>query len=136
MRALVLLLVLVPTMALSGTPPAKDDDAKMVAGSADYSRTLRLVLEFKKGKLTIEELSKRIVALKLPPHHLGCGYVMAPVPAPPPGVPYEPALMPKDWVGTFGEVAMTFWRGDLTREQYEVLHLAAHGPRPGFPNCR
>lgn len=132
MRALVLLLVLVPAMALSDAPK---DDAKMVAGSADYARTLRLVLDFKKGELSMEELSKRIVALKLPPHHLGCVYVMSPVPAPPPGVPFEPALMPKDWKSTFGEVAMTFWRGDLTREQYEVLHLAAHGKRPGFPNC-
>jgi len=120
-------------MVLAGTPT---DEAKMVAGSADYTRTLKLVLEFKKGKVTFDELQKRIVALALPPHGLGCGYVMSPVPQPPPGVPFEPASMPSDWVGTFGEVAMTFWRGDLTREQYEKLHLAAHGQRPGFPNCR
>jgi hypothetical protein len=39
------------------------------------------------------------------------------------------------WVGTFGEVAMTMFRGDLTQEQLDKLHAAAHGKRPGFPNC-
>src|SRR4051812_40932693 len=107
-------------LALSGTP-----DAKMVEGSADYSRTLKIVLEHKAGKLTLEQLKKKIVALKLPPHGQGCAYTMMPVPAPPPGTKFEPGLMPSDWVGTFGEVAMTFWRGDLSQENYDALHLAA-----------
>lgn len=127
------MLTLVLSLALSGNPPG---DATMVKGSADYTRTLKLVLEHKLGKLTLEELAKKVVALKLPPHSLGCGYVMSPVPAPPPGVPFEPASMPSDWVGTFGEVAMTFWRGDLSRESYDAVHRAAHGKRPGFPNCK
>lgn len=123
-------------LALTSVTAFTEDDAKMVKGSADYTRTLRLVLDFKKGRLTFEQLSKKVVALKLPPHGQGCAYTMMPVPAPPPGVPFEPASMPADWSNTFGEVAMTFWRGDLHRKDYDALHEAAHGKRPGFPDCR
>ena len=48
---------------------------------------------------------------------------------PPPGVDFDPRMMPEDWEGTWGEVAMMFWLGKLTREQYDELHEAAH------PHC-
>lgn len=121
--------LLVATMTLA------DDAPKMVPGSADYTRTLKLVLAHKQ-RPDLEALKKALVALKLPPHPLGCAYVMAPVPAPPPGVPFEPASMPPDWKGTWGEVAMTFWRGDLTHAEYDALHAAAHAKEKGFPDCR
>lgn len=127
---MLLVMTLVSTLAL-----AADESAKMVPGSADYTRTLKLVLAHKK-KRDLAKLEKELVALKLPPHHLGCAYVMAPVPMPPPGVPFEPALMPGDWKGTWGEVAMTFWRGDLAREDYDALHAAAHAKEKGFPDCK
>ena len=114
----------------------KPDDGKMTEGSADYSRTLKLVLEHKNKKLDFKALEQRIVALKLSPHPQGDLYVIAPVPQPPPGTKFDPALMPRDWVGTWGEVAMTFWRGALSRNDYDALHAAAHGKLPGFPNCK
>ena len=126
-------MLLFALIVLSGTP---DAGTLMVEGSADYSRTLKIVLEHKSGKITTDALKKKIVALQLPPHPLGCGYTMIPGPAPPPGVPFNPALMPSDWVGTFGEVAMTYWRGDLSQENYDALHKAAHGTRKDFPNCK
>lgn len=125
-------------MVLSGVPALaqKPDDGKMTEGSADYSRTLKLVLEHKDQKLDFKTLEKRVVALKLPPHPQGDLYVMAPVPQPPPGMKFDPASMPRDWVGTWGEVAMTFWRGALSEKDYDALHAAAHGKWPGFPNCK
>lgn len=107
----------------------------MTEGSADYTRTLKLVLEFKNKKIDFKTLEKRILDLKLPPHSLGDVYVMSPAPMPPPGVKFDPALMPSDWVNTWGEVAMTYWRGALSQKDYETLHAAAHGKLPGFPNC-
>jgi hypothetical protein len=38
--------------------------------------------------------------------------------------------MPSDWAGTWGEIAMTMFAGDVTREEYDRLHRAAH------PQCR
>ncbi|MFT3712621.1 MAG: hypothetical protein QM817_33650 [Archangium sp.] len=121
------------TTAMADTPP---DDGKMTEGSADYTRTLKLVLEHKTGKIDFKTLEKKILELKLPPHSLGDLYVTAPVPQPPPGTKFDPALMPPDWVGTWGEVAMTFWRGALSQKDYDALHKAAHGKLPGFPNCK
>jgi hypothetical protein len=34
--------------------------------------------------------------------------------------------MSSDRVGTWGEVAMTFFAGQLTREEYDRLRTAAH----------
>jgi len=132
-RALTLLSVVLIAVPALGQKP---DDGKMTEGSADYSRTLKLVLEHKHKTLDFKTLEKRVVALKLPPHPQGDLYVMAPVPQPPPGMKFDPASMPSDWVGTWGEVAMTFWRGALSEKDYDALHAAAHGKLPGFPNCK
>lgn len=111
------------------------DELKLPEGSADYTRTLKLVLEYKHKKIDLKTLEKKLLALKLPPHGQGDLYVTAPSPMPPPGVKFEPALMPGDWKNTWGEVAMTFWKGDLSQADYEALHKAAHGTLPNFPNC-
>ena len=122
-------------------PPPAPKSAKeaaavaIPAGSGDYSKMLAEVLRFKKGETTFEQLKKFVVSANLPPHPLGCGYLVMPVPPPPPGVPYNPAMMPHDWEHTFGEVTMTFWAGKLSREEYDRLHEAAHKGQPGFPNC-
>lgn len=119
-------------------PEVKDSQNSEVVvpkGSADYTKMLAAVVRYKKGELTFEQLKQLVVAAKLPPHSLGCAYVIAPVPMPPPGTPFDPALMPRDWEHTFGEVAMTHWAGKLTREEYDRLHEAAHRSQPGYPNC-
>ena len=95
-------------------PPAaanNKDDAVIPPGSADYSKMLAEAVRYKKGSITFEQLKKFVVAAKLPPHPLKCGYLIMPVPAPPPGVPFNPASMPSDWEHTFGEVTMTYWAG-------------------------
>ena len=51
---------------------------------------------------------------------------MTPVPVPPPGVKFDPKMMPKDWEGNWGEVAMAYHLGVLDKEQYNQLHKAAH----------
>lgn len=149
---LVLMLALAGPPVLAGPPPAKPapappakspeknsgkerEEAKIPSGSGDYQKMLNEVVRYKKGAISFEQLTKFVVAAKLPPHPLGCAYVIAPVPAPPPGTPFDPALMPRDWEHTFGEVAMTHWAGKLTREEYDRLHEAAHRALPGFPNC-
>jgi hypothetical protein len=118
------------------TSPAPGDDVTLPPGSADYSKMLAAVLRYKKGELTFAQLKQIVVAAKLPPHTQGCEYVISPVPMPPPGIPFNPAIMPKDWEHTFGEVAMTFWAGKITREEYDQLHEAAHKKLTGFPSCR
>jgi hypothetical protein len=98
--------------------------------SGDYSGPLADATAYKKGAISWAELERRVVARKLPPHKLGCAYLMTPVPMPPPGVSFDPKRMPKDWEGTFGEVAMTYFAGVLTRDEYDELHKAAHGSLP------
>lgn len=156
---LVLMLALAGPPVLAGPPPAKpappsaqspekssekspekssgkdSEEAKIPSGSGDYQKMLNEVVRYKKGAITFEQLTRFVVAAKLPPHPLGCAYVIAPVPAPPPGTPFNPALMPRDWEHTFGEVAMTHWAGKLTRDEYDRLHDAAHRAQPGFPSC-
>jgi hypothetical protein len=95
-------------------------------GSADYSAALADARAYRTGRIDFAELQRRVVARDLPPHGLGDGYLMMPVPAPPPGVPFDPMIMPGDWKGTFGEVAMTHFAGQITREEYDRLHRAAH----------
>lgn len=139
------MLVLSGPLVLAGPIPAKPapappaeknkEEVKIPSGSGDYLKMLTEVVRYKKGAISFEQLTKFVVAAKLPPHPLGCAYVIAPVPAPPPGTPFDPALMPRDWERTFGEVAMTYWAGKLTREEYDRLHEAAHRAQPGFPNC-
>lgn len=108
--------------------PTRDDD--IPPGSADYSAALADARLYKRGELSFEELQQRVLARALPPHPLGDAYLMMTPPPPPPGVHFDPRMMPGDWVGTWGEVAMTFFAGQLTREEYERLHAAAHPKCP------
>lgn len=99
------------------------------AGSGDYSAVLAEVDQYRSGAVTFEELKKWLIQRNLPPHKLGCAYLMIPSPMPPPGIPFDPRIMPNDWEHTWGEVAMAFWLGKLTRDEYNRLHRAAH------PSC-
>jgi hypothetical protein len=119
----------------SPPPKAEQKPDALPKGSADYSKMLALAASYKNGAITFDKLTKLVVAAKLPPHSLGCEYLMSPVPMPPPGVPFDPGIMPNDWEHTFGEVAMTHFAGKITREEYDRLHAAAHRDQPGFPNC-
>ena len=133
MRHLPLAVIAVASIALADLPPP---EIKLPAGSADYTRTIKLVRSYTSKKLTLEQLTKAVVELKLKPHPIGCEYYWMTPPPPPPGITFEPKLMPSDWVGTFGEVAMTHLGGwGLERKDYDALHKAAHGKEPGFPNC-
>ncbi len=133
-RSLVVLLA-IATSSLADPPKAPD--LVLPSGSADYTRTLRLVKTYLAKERTLAQLTKDVVALKLKVHPLGCGYLFMTPPPPPPGITFEQALMPSDWVGTFGEVAMTHLGGwGLSRGDYDVLHRAAHGKQKGFPNCK
>jgi hypothetical protein len=126
---------------LTMDPPApaaslRDAAARSVApatippGSGDYAQALADATAYKKGTIAWAELEKRVLARKLPPHRLGCAYLMTPVPVPPPGVSFDPKRMPKDWEGTWGEVAMTYFAGVLTREELDKLHAVAHRALP------
>lgn len=97
---------------------------------------LALAVRYKQGELTFAQYIEAVTAANLPPHRFGCAYVISPVPAPPPGVPFNPAQMPPDWKGTFGEVAMTYWAGALTYDEYDAVHRAAHRQYNACPNCR
>ena len=99
-------------------------------GSGDYARALALATLHKDGKLPYDELEKAVIALKLPPHKLGDDYLMVPVPKPPNPADFDPKMMPKDWQGTWGEVAMAYWLGKLDKATYDKLHAAAH------PDCK
>ncbi len=99
-------------------------------GSGDYAHALALATLHQEGKLPCADLEKAILALKLPPHKLGDGYLMIPVPKPPNPADFNPKMMPKDWQGTWGEVAMAYWLGKLDKKLYAKLHQAAH------PDCK
>ena len=90
---------------------------------------LAVASRYKRGEISFDELTRLVVERRLAVHKLGDGYLMTPAPMPPPGVTFDPRMMPKDWEGTFGEVAMAFWLGELTRDEYNRLHRAAH------PSC-
>lgn len=107
---------IVPTSADRPIPP----------GSGDYGAVLAEARKYKRGEIDFAALQAWIVARKLPPHPLGDEYVIMPVPAPPPGVPFDPMMMPGDWVRTWGEVAMAHFAGALSIEEYDRLHAAAH----------
>ncbi len=99
-------------------------------GSGDYAHALALVMLYKRGSLSFDALREAVVARKLPPHPAGDGYLLTPIPTPPPGVHIDPAMMPADWEGTWGEVTMAYHLGELSRADYDALHAAAH------PGCR
>jgi len=100
------------------------------ADSADYAAALALVMLHGRGDIDFEALKKAVRARGLPPHRLGDPYLLVTPPPPPPGQTYDPAIMPADWAGTWGEVAMAYHLGELTKPQYEALHRAAH------PDCK
>lgn len=106
--------------------PERPEDITIPEGSGDYRAVLALARRHQAGTMTFDELSQAVLARKLPPHRLGDGYLMIPSPVPPPGVTFDPKMMPKDWEGTWGEVAMAYWLGALTRADYDRLHAAAH----------
>src|SRR5690606_35981490 len=61
------------------TPPASPTtdpgpEPKIPAGSGDYSAALADAREYRRGKIDFEELKRRAVARKLPPHPLGDAY--------------------------------------------------------------
>jgi hypothetical protein len=95
-------------------------------GSGDYSAVLTDAHQYKIGAISFDELQKRILARKLPPHPQGDPYLLILPPPPPAGVTFDPLLMPKDWEKTWGEVAMAMFANELTREEYDRLHKAAH----------
>ncbi|MEQ1505313.1 MAG: hypothetical protein ABMB14_23985 [Myxococcota bacterium] len=98
-------------------------------GSGDYAEVLALATRYQRGESTFEQLRDALLGRHLPPHPLGDAYLMTPVPAPPPGTAWDPRQMPTDWTGTWGEVAMAYWLGRLTQDEYDRLHAAAH------PDC-
>jgi hypothetical protein len=104
---------------------ASSDDA-IPEGSGDYAGALADASLYKRGAIDFEQLQRRVLARNLPPHPLGCKYLMTPVPMPPPGHGFDPRMMPEDWEHTFGEVTMTYWLGLLSRDEYDRLHAAAH----------
>ena len=84
-----------------------------------------LFARYERKEIDFSELKRLIVAANLPPHPLGNRYLMMSPPPPPHGVPFDPGLMPEDWKGTFGEVAIFYFRGKLSRREYdEILRLA------------
>lgn len=103
------------------------------ASSGDYRRVTDLVDRFRAGTLGVEALVDRLRSLGLVPHPLGCGYLLVPVPMPPPGVRFDHRIMPPDREGTIGELAMV--RGSLlSREEWREVHAALHPecPAPDF----
>ncbi|MBK6514627.1 MAG: hypothetical protein IPM79_33045 [Polyangiaceae bacterium] len=113
-----------PTNAASASSP------KIPAGSGDYSGPLADAVAYKKKEISFDELQKRVLARKLPPHPLGDEYLMMTPPPPPPGIKFDPLMMPSDWEKNWGEVAMTLFAGQITEEEYKRLHKAAH------PKCK
>ena len=108
----------------------KELRAGIPQGSGDYARALALATLHQRGKLPYDELERATVALRLPPHPLGDAYLMIPVPPPPSPDDFDPKMMPRDWQGTWGEVAMAYWLGVLDKPLYRKLHQAAH------PSCK
>ncbi len=98
--------------------------------SADYAEALALVMLHGRGDIDFDALKKAVVARELPAHRLGDPYLLISPPPPPPGQAFDPAIMPADWAGTWGEVAMAYLLGELSKPQYETLHQAAH------PTCK
>lgn len=104
--------------------------ADIPKGSGDYAKALALATLHKDGKLPYSDLERAILAMNLPPHKLGDAYLMIPVPKPPPPAEFDPKMMPQDWEGNWGEVAMAYWLGALDKQLYSKLHRAAH------PDCK
>lgn len=122
-----------PTSPPESTPPVTTPPSappSIPSGSGDYSAALADAKLYQARQIDLAELQRRVIARALPPHPLGDDYLMIPVPAPPPGVAFDPLSMPRDWERNWGEVAMTFWAGAITRDEYDRLHAAAH------PQCK
>lgn len=117
----------------AGAPSTADIDAargEIPDGSADYASPLADATLYRKGAISFDELTARVVARHLPPHPLGDAYLFVTPPPPPPGMGFEPKSMPSDWKGTFGEIAMTHFASKITKDEFDRLHAAAH------PDCK
>lgn len=112
---------LVGVASLPATFPSKHP-----SGSADYDWVLALIAKYRSGELSFADVRARVLSRRLPPHPLGCEYLLVSPPPPPAPHVFEPTLMPSDWAGTWGEVAMAFLLGGLDATEYELLHRAAH----------
>jgi hypothetical protein len=110
--------------------PTKDalDAARreIPSGSGDYASALADATLYKQGAISFGELEARVLARRLPPHSLGDGYLMMSPPPPPPDVTFNPLMMPSDWERTWGEIAMTYFAGKITKDEYDRLHAEAH----------
>jgi hypothetical protein len=95
-------------------------------GSGDYSEILADGILYQRGRISFDDLERRVLARKLPPHPLGDGYLEMTPPPPPPGVTFDNDMMPPDWVGTWGEVRQLAYSGKISKEQYDALHAKAH----------
>lgn len=113
------------------TPEALDAARREIPpDSGDYVSALADATLYKQGAISFDELEARVLARRLPPHSLGDGYLMMSPPPPPPGVSFNPLVMPRDWEHTWGEIAMTYFAGKITKEEYDRLHAEAH------PDCK
>ena len=104
--------------------------ATIPPGAGDYARAVALATLYKRGDITFEELQAAILAMKLPPYKLGDPYLLITPPPPPNPDDFDPKMMPKDWAGTWGVVAQAHHLGELTKDEYDKLHRAAH------PTCK
>ena len=96
--------------------------------TADYRRIIDLVDEWRNTNAPIDALAITLAGLHLPPHRLGCNYMLMPIPLPPPGsnIRYERRLMSSDSEGTFGEIIMAYHSGLITLNEWRSLHTALH----------
>ncbi|MEZ4441501.1 MAG: hypothetical protein R3B72_20550 [Polyangiaceae bacterium] len=97
-------------------------------GSADYGPTLAWVLLYKRGSIDRAALAEALGRLALAPHPEGDLALLSRDAAD----ASEVARMPRPWDDTWGEVAMAYYLGELTREDYLELHRRAH-PRCPTP---
>ncbi len=129
------LLTLPACSSRGATSPDQEADALAKAkamipeGSADYSSALADAILYKSGTITFEELQARVLERNLPPHSLGDEYLEMVPPPPPPGMEFTPLSMSDDWKGNWGEIMKTSIAGQITEEEYDRLHAAAH------PDC-
>jgi len=94
-------------------------------GSGDYTRTLQLGEQFKAKKIDFDAFQSGIMALDLKEPTEGLATLLMPIPSPPPGIEVDPKMMPNEWEGTWGEVAMLYWLDYIDRRQYDELTAAA-----------
>ena len=103
-----------------------------MAQTGDYRRVVDVVDAYGEGRIALEDVADRLMALGLRRHPLGCSYLLMPVPMPPPGSRFDARIMPRDWEGTVGEAAMIYLTGLLSREDWARVHGMLH---PNASDC-